>query len=64
VLNRVLPIKGASVAVALNKIGKVEMEGGFITKIFRVEAPEFVLRLRCYGAVDFVQKIREAAQQA
>lgn len=63
-LNRLLPIKDASVTVPLNKITNIVLEKGFITKIIRLETPELVLRLRCYGAADFVQKIREAAQYA
>jgi hypothetical protein len=28
---------------------------------FRVDVPGLTVRLRCYGAVDFLQKIRDAA---
>ena len=64
VFNRLLPVKDASVTIRLNKIANVVVEKGFITKIICIETPELVLRLRCYGAADFAQKIRGAAQHA
>ncbi len=62
-LNVLLPGgKDPSVTIPLSKIANVVLEGGFITKIIRIEMPELIVRLRCYGAADFMQKIREAAQ--
>ena len=52
--------RDTAVAVPLDKIANVTLEGGFITKIVRVETAEFVLRLRCYGAAEFMEKIRAA----
>ena len=62
-LNVLLPgKKDTSVTVPLTKIANVVLEGGFITKIIRIEMPELIVRLRCYGAADFMAKIREACR--
>jgi len=56
--------KDTAIAVPLDKIANVALEGGLIMKTIRVETPEFVLRLRCYGAAEFMEKIRAAARPA
>ena len=56
--------RDTAVAVPLDKIASVTLEGGLIMKTVRVETPEFVLRLRCYGAAEFMQRIRDAALPA
>ena len=56
--------RDTAVAVPLDKIANVALESGLIMKTVRVETPDFVLRLRCYGAAEFMQKIRDAAQLA
>ena len=56
--------KDPSVAIPLDKIANVVLEGGFITKIIRIEMPELIVRLRCYGAAEFMEKMREARQNA
>ena len=61
-LSFVLPTKtDASFSIPLNKIADVVVDGGFITKIIRVELPELTVRLRCYGAAEFAHKICDAA---
>lgn len=61
-LNRLLPVKSASITIPLGKIANIVLEGGFITKVIRIEATDVVVRLRCYGAAEFTEKIRATAK--
>lgn len=61
-INRLVHMGELSVVVPLEQIEEVTLEKGFLTNIIVVKTSKSTLRLRCYGADDFMQRIRVAAK--
>jgi hypothetical protein len=60
-MNRLAQVGELSVVVPLNQINEVTLEKGFFTNIIVVKTSTSTLRLRCYGADEFMQRVRVAA---
>ena len=60
-MNRLVQTGELSVVIPLAQIKEVTLENGFFTNIIVVKTDKSTLRLRCYGANDFMQTIRLAA---
>ena len=60
-MNRLVQTGELFVAVPLNQINEVVLEKGFLTNIIAVKTSTSTLRLRCFSANGFMQKIRLAA---
>src|SRR5579872_1537812 len=63
-MNRLVQTGELSVVVPLKQINEVTLEKGFVTNIIVVRTSKSTLRLRCYGANDFMQRIRAVAKLA
>jgi hypothetical protein len=60
-MNRLVQTGELSVAVPLNQIKEVTLEKGFLTNIIAIKTSTSTLRLRCFGADEFMHKIQLAA---
>jgi hypothetical protein len=60
-MNRLVQTGELSVVVPLKQIKEVTLEKGFFTNIIVVKTSKSTLRLRCYGADNFMQRIRVVA---
>jgi hypothetical protein len=63
-MNRLAQTGELSVVVPLYEIKGVTLQNAFLTNIIVIRTKKSTLRLRCFGAADFMQKIRELANVA
>ena len=61
VVNRLIQDGALEIAIPLETITGVTLEGGFLTKIIAVATPVATMRIRCFGAAGFAKQIRDAA---
>ena len=62
VVNKWIHKAGVSFVIPLNAISKITLESGFITKIIAIGTSDRTLRVRCYGAAKFLEKVQSAMQ--
>jgi hypothetical protein len=63
-LNRALQTGNMDVVLPLKAVTSVEVRRAFVTNIIAISTPGFLLKIRCYKADAFADRIRAAGNQA
>jgi hypothetical protein len=63
-VNRSIQTGSLDIVVPLPAVEDVQVLRGFVTRIIAIHTPGFVVKVRCFGADAFADKIRSAANDA